>query len=928
MRSWKETVMDRRKAGKIAGVALAGTLFVAGGTFLAANQFQNGREIVVANKENTLLTTSTPDLGQNNSVTAEKVAVKQKETITIHYKWKGKQPHLYYQVDKTGAKTSYPGVPMKDEGNGWYTYSVTNAEAANLKISVPSLDYQTSEFSRDAGEYWYDDENGWSLSAPANYTTPKDKEVVVDGKTLAATGNIVVHFPISEMKDAKIYYWNVLPTDMETDWPGETMSEKEKYYTYSFTATSKVNFLFTNGSEQTEDFTLKKAGEYWYADGKWVTTEPGTNPTNSPKPTATPIITPTEGDFRDETIYFLMTTRFYDGDSSNNRYCWDDEYYLRSETNNDPGWRGDFKGLSEKLDYIKALGFSAVWITPVVENASGLDYHGYHAYDFSKVDPRYESSDYTYQDLINDAHAKGIKIIQDIVLNHSGNWGEKNMFHMFDKDEDDGSDKSPFMHVAKDGNKADKLLEGVKKYGRGASDYDGIENLGLNSGEQGDAQYKSRLFAMKDDDIDTERLYHHYGNFQWESYGVQLGQMAGDCVDINTENPEYAKYLRECYINYINMGVDAFRIDTVKHISRLTFNKEFLPFFKEAGGKDFFMFGEACVRRQEVWNANMPGISVPFYTWKESKDYAWGDTATNEASAEKHFNDNLSVDIQPTSNNAFLNGNEYHTPDRSKSSGLDEIDFFMHWAFRNAGDAFRAGLSEDKYFNDSTYNVTYIDSHDYAPDQSPENQRFTGTQDTWAENLNLIFTFRGIPCIYYGSEIEFKKGCLIDPMMSSNGGEGSGTPYEKSGRAYFGDHIEGTVNTTDYGVYSGATGAMSETLNYPLAKHIQRLNLIRRVVPALRKGQYSTEGCNGGISYKRRYTADGVDSFVCVTISGDATFSGVPSGTYVDVVTGDKVECNGTLNAKCSGKGNMRVYVLQTAGAPSGKIGEDGAYLK
>lgn len=915
--------MDRRKAGKIAGVALAGTLFVAGGTFLAANQFQNGREIVVANKENTLLTTSTPDLGQNNSVTAEKVAVKQKETITIHYKWKGKQPHLYYQVDKTGAKTSYPGVPMKDEGNGWYTYSVTNAEAANLKISVPSLDYQTSEFSRDAGEYWYDDENGWSLSAPANYTTPKDKEVVVDGKMLAATGNIVVHFPISEMKDAKIYYWNVLPTDMETDWPGETMSEKAKYYTYSFTATSKVNFLFTNGSEQTEDFTLKKAGEYWYADGKWVTTEPGTNPTNSPKPTATPIITPTEGDFRDETIYFLMTTRFYDGDSSNNRYCWDDETLIKSKTNNDPGWRGDFKGLSEKLDYIKALGFSAVWITPVVENASGLDYHGYHAYDFSKVDPRYESSDYTYQDLINDAHAKGIKIIQDIVLNHTGNWGEKNIFHMFDKDEDTGGEDSPFMHVAEDGDKVDKLQASVKKYGRGASDYDGIEKLGLNNDEQGEAQYKSRLFAMKDDDIDTEKLYHHYGNFEWESYEVQLGQMAGDCVDLDTENPTVAKYLRDCYVNYINMGVDAFRIDTVKHISRLTFNKEFLPYFKEAGGKDFFMFGEACVRRHEVWNAGMPGISVPFYTWKESKDYAWGDTDTNLKSVKENFTDNNSGDSQPTSDNAFLKGNEYHTPDRSKSSGLDMIDFRMHWAFVNAGSAFGAAKEEDKYFNDSTYSVTYVDSHDYAPDTAPEGQRFAGSQDTWAENLDLMFTFRGIPCIYYGTEIEFQKGCEIDPMVNN-----ARVPYKKSGRAYFGDHIEGTVNTTDYGVYSGATGAMSETLNYPLAKHIQRLNLIRRAVPALRKGQYSTEGCNGGISYKRRYTADGVDSFVCVTISGDATFSGVPSGTYVDVVTGDKVECNGTLNAKCSGKGNMRVYVLQTAGAPSGKIGEDGAYLK
>ncbi|MDE6287800.1 MAG: hypothetical protein K2M00_03315, partial [Muribaculaceae bacterium] len=79
-------------------------------------------------------------------------------------------------------------------------------------------------------------------------------------------------------------------------------------------------------------------------------------------------------DFRDETIYFAMTTRFYDGDPSNNTYCWDGIKNV-----NAPEWRGDFKGLIEKLDYIKALGFTAVWITPVVENASGLDYHGYHA---------------------------------------------------------------------------------------------------------------------------------------------------------------------------------------------------------------------------------------------------------------------------------------------------------------------------------------------------------------------------------------------------------------------------------------------------------------------------------------------------------------------------------------------------------------------
>ena len=67
-------------------------------------------------------------------------------------------------------------------------------------------------------------------------------------------------------------------------------------------------------------------------------------------------------DFRDETIYFAMTTRFYDGDASNNTHTWD-SYPMNA---GDPLWRGDFKGLIQKLDYIKALGFTAIWITPVV----------------------------------------------------------------------------------------------------------------------------------------------------------------------------------------------------------------------------------------------------------------------------------------------------------------------------------------------------------------------------------------------------------------------------------------------------------------------------------------------------------------------------------------------------------------------------------
>jgi glycosidase len=89
----------------------------------------------------------------------------------------------------------------------------------------------------------------------------------------------------------------------------------------------------------------------------------------------------------------------------------------------DPHWRGDFKGLMQRLDYIRDLGFTAIWITPPVENRSGLDYHGYHAYDWTRIDPRLESPDATYQDLIDEAHARGIKIIQDVVVNHSCQYG-------------------------------------------------------------------------------------------------------------------------------------------------------------------------------------------------------------------------------------------------------------------------------------------------------------------------------------------------------------------------------------------------------------------------------------------------------------------------------------------------------------------------
>ena len=114
------------------------------------------------------------------------------------------------------------------------------------------------------------------------------------------------------------------------------------------------------------------------------------------------------------------------------------------------------------------------------------------------------------------------------------------------------------------------------------------------------------------------------------------------------------------------------------------------------------------------------------------------------------------------------------------------------------------------------------------------------------------------------------------------------------------------------------------------------MNKIRRAIPALQKGQYSTEDCSGSMAFKRRFTDEslGIDSFVLVTISGDSEFEGLPGGTYVDVITGDRqtISDGGTITAKCSGQGNARIYVLQNKTATDmgadGKIGDDGEYLK
>ena len=634
---------------------------------------------------------------------------------------------------------------------------------------------------------------------------------------------------------------------------------------------------------------------------------------------ATDVFTSNRTDFRDESIYFMMTTRFYDGDPSNNVLCWDNQEAQKSTK--DPCWRGDFQGVIDKLDYIKALGFTAIWITPVVQNASGYDYHGYHASDFSKVDCRYQSGDgkksgdVMFQELIDKAHEKGIKIILDIVLNHTGNFGEEHFCKEFDRD-------------TRLRNQADINACMIPNLETLGSDYPGLLP---------GYQYQRRLAMMKNTDgqnHDTHNYWHHFGNFNWDLPNRWWAQIAGDCVDLNTENNTVADYLVKCYGNFIKMGVDGFRIDTSGHISRLTFCKQFIPQFAALGKQyedkrlnkaPFFMYGEVCSRYSGVQYRGQDNLSPYYYTWQAPQNLMdQFDGSQSYWDTQEIYDRGTGYDDKlmplcekdkansPESNNTFMLNGAWHEPDYSQSSGFNVIDFPLHYNFSNAGSAYGLAKSGDMKYNDATFNVVYVDSHDYGP-QPSDGIRFSGSDAQWAENLSLMFTFRGIPCLYYGSEVGFRRGSVID--------KGPNGPLSNTGRAYFGGYITGDVEASDFGEYK-ASGNVEATLNHDLAQHLIRLNKIRQAVPALRKGQWTDEGCaaNGGIAFKRAYK----NSYALVALNGGATFTDCPAGTYTDLVTG-KTYTGPTITVDApSNQGQVRVLVKDWKG---GKLIDDGAFI-
>ncbi len=280
----------------------------------------------------------------------------------------------------------------------------------------------------------------------------------------------------------------------------------------------------------------------------------------------------------DESVYFIMTDRFENGDTSNDYGGADKSKSISGYVADDIGWwhGGDFKGITKRLDYIKAMGFTSIWITPpVVQKSvqgSSAAYHGYWGLDFTTVDPHL-GSESDFKELVAQAHKLNLKVIIDIVTNHT----------------------------------ADVIYYENGKPVISAAD----SNI------------------KKPDWLNLISNYHNIGDNPSVGNSVTDGDFFG-LDDLKTENPAVVNGWIELWSSWITkFDIDGLRIDTFKHVNP-EFWKVFIPKVQavasKAGKKDFPIFGEVADSDAPTLSSYVAGGEVAsvldFAFQKEVKNFA------------------------------------------------------------------------------------------------------------------------------------------------------------------------------------------------------------------------------------------------------------------------------------------------------------------
>ena len=438
-----------------------------------------------------------------------------------------------------------------------------------------------------------------------------------------------------------------------------------------------------------------------------------------------------------QSIYQIITDRFYNGDTSNDNA---EGTYAPGNPTGVHG--GDFAGIEQKLDYIKALGATAIWISPIVLNTEG-QFHGYSAWNFYEVAPHWGTLS-NLQALVQAAHARGLLVIDDIVVNHAG-----------DLVTGSGSGYPNFNYPA-----------------------------GYSLSYVNNSKTYPAPFNLSTTNPSLTNLFHNYGNIYNfnDTNQVVLGWLDG-LNDFRTETSYVRSNMAAIYEYWIaQAGFDAFRVDTALEVDMGCW-QSFCPAIRSyaagLGKTNFFVFGEV----------------------DNGSDTTVGPYTGTEEGGPFEFDSVVDYPLYYDINSVFA----------TASGNTAQI--------------------EDHYDNvDSLYDpasqmqlVTFLDNHD--------NPRFLSASESnnntnrLEQALAFLYTSRGVPCLYYGTEQGF---------------DGTTDPNDREDMfaGLFKDGPSGSVLTLS------SPGADNFNMTHPLFLWVAQLNNFRRLYPAIALGTHINQWNN------------------------------------------------------------------------------------
>lgn len=372
--------------------------------------------------------------------------------------------------------------------------------------------------------------------------------------------------------------------------------------------------------------------------------------------------------FAANAVYFVVTDRFVDGDPGNNfehESGWSQPISLEGNQANVGYMGGDFKGILDNADYIRDMGFSAIWMTPIVENPAeaftggdvikphgfAMDrgkagYHGYWGTNFYKLDKHLPSAGLDFAQLNRALAQKGLSTVLDVVINHG----------------------SPAYTMTEEQYQTSLFGKLYNKQGELVADH----------------------ANLPPEQLDTDKPLQAFFNSKRD-----LAQLA----DMNTGKPEVMDYFVNAYLQWLGQGAAAMRLDTVKHVPGEHWGEFSRRIRAQYPG--LFMFGE-----------------VYSFDPKEIGQYTFPDKGGMSV---------LDFPMKAAMDRVFAKGADY-----------SELEAALFLNPRN-----------NPYANPYDL-LTFYDNHDMP--------RMDATDAGFIDAHNWLFTARGIPVIYYGSEVGFERG--------------------------------------------------------------------------------------------------------------------------------------------------------------------------